>query len=236
MRTDHISAWLIKDWLNNNVPDIAAQWPFEVADEVKMVVKKMQGIIPTAQRQATAQNVIARNAIRQWNLTDVALLAGGTPTPLSPTGDQLLYFTDGNPEAVAEARQAGYPAVTVNVTSQNDLQQLSGGKTAIATGLFHFLPDQPTRATFDYLYDLGYETIVFTHANPDAGQEILDAYAKLGVIIFIRDKQAVSTVISDKWRIVDASPVSQLAQLDHQIGSHLADLPSLFDVYRVVKN
>ena len=42
MRTDLITAWFIYEWVEQNFPDIAADWSFEVDDQVKAMAQTTQ--------------------------------------------------------------------------------------------------------------------------------------------------------------------------------------------------
>lgn len=238
MRTDLVTAWFIYQWLQQHAPDIAAGWPLAVDDQVKGAAQQLSTVMPDIAVQATGQHLLARTTIALWNLSEVALLGGGTPTPLSPRPNQLRYYTDGNAEAAAEAAQAGYNALQANVTSVDDLKKLSGATTAIATGLFHFLPDPAAKMVFNGLADAGFETIVFNHGRPTEqgeGADVVEQYRKLGVTTYPRNVAQVEAVIPQNWRVIAAQGQIDTLRSDPLIAPHLDGVPNLSDVFQVAK-
>jgi len=236
MRTDLVSAWMIHGWLQQNAPDIA--WQLTVDDQVKGVVGHFTGLMPDAPLAVTGQHLLARTVINAWNLTNVALLGGGTPSPLSPRPEQLVYYTDGNPEVVAEAVSAGYNAVQVNVTSADDMKKVAGATTAIATGLFHFLPDAAAIMVFNNLSGAGLQMVVFNHGNlggGEGGASVREQYSKLGVNLFPRSRDQVEALIPSDWRVERFHPQAEVLEDEPLIARHLAGAENVTDVYLVVR-
>src|SRR5687767_15475037 len=97
MRTDLISAWLAREWLKTSSPELCAGWELEVSSEIKSCAERVKRMNPHAPSLFAGQAAIAALAIKRWGLHDVALIAAGTPTPLHPPPEQVLYYTDKNP-------------------------------------------------------------------------------------------------------------------------------------------
>jgi hypothetical protein len=232
MRTDHITAWLIKQWLHDHAPDIAHGWDFEPDEQVKVFAARVETILPRVRLIFTSQNILARTAISMWNFQDVALLAGGVPTPLTPRPDEVLYYTDGNAEAVQEARAAGYNACHVDVTNTDSIRQLEGAKSAVATGLFHFLPDEPATKVFHALDQQGIHTIAFSHATPDTDQDAIQQYEKLGIKFFARNHDHVQSVLPPSWKIDYHENMTDYMRHAGEIGAKLSETPRMAMFYK----
>ena len=235
MRTDHVTALLIKKWLQDNAPDLANSWNLEVDAQIMPFATKIETLLPQIGLIFTSQNILAKIAIEMWDLKEVALLAGGAPTPLSPRPSQLLYYTDGNAEAVEEARSAGYNALQVNVTDSSQIQQLIGAKTAIATGLFHFLPDEAARTVFSAVDQHGFHTIVFSHGTPEADQEAIRQYENLGIRMFMRTLEQTQALFPPGWKIDYQERVVDYMRYGGELGAKLADAPHMMDIYKATK-
>jgi hypothetical protein len=192
--------------------------------------------MPNVRPNFTSQNLLAKTAIEMWNLEDVALLAGGAPTPLTPHPSQLLYYTDGNAEAVEEARAAGYNAFHVNVTDSGGIAQLAGAKNAIATGLFHFLPDEVMISVFNTLDQCGFQSVSFSHGTPEAAGGLIHQYEALGIRIFLRDWEQTQALLPAGWQIDYRARGDDYIRNAGQIGAKLADTPSVFDFYKAAKS
>jgi hypothetical protein len=209
------------------MPHLINGWSLTVNDATKAVAERSRVLFPAVELVFVGQAAIAKTAIERWDLTDVAYLAAGTPTPLSPRPDQLRYYTDGNADAVEEAAQAGYNAQHVDVRNLNDLKKLDGATTLIATGLIPFLPDLAARAMFANLAHMGFQTLIFNSSNPivDAvkseevhgTQTIADQYAKLGLQLHFRTPDQVGELVNGCWHLKDVSPVSEFYK-DHELG------------------
>lgn len=239
MRTDLITAWLIYQWVRENAPAITTQWQLEVDDQIKGMAQGFVGLLPDAAIQVTGQHLLARASIKKWSLTNVALLAGGTPTPLSPQPDQLLYYTDANVDVVTDAIEMGYTAIQVNATQADQLKQLNGATTAIATGLFHFLPDAAALGVLNALHDTGFKQVIFNHGNRNAeegGAEIRERYSKMGVNIFPRTVAEMQALVPDTWQFTETLPQPECLKDDPLLAAHVADLPNITDVYRLTAN
>jgi len=235
VRTDHVSAWLIKQWLQENAPELAAAWDFQPDDQIIAFAAKIELLLSNVRPNFTGQNILAKTAIEMWNLQDVALLAGGAPTPLSPRPDHLLYYTDGNAEAVEEARRAGYHALHVNVTDSGGIAQLKGAKNAIATGLFHFLPDAVMVSVLSTLDQHGFESVSFSHGTPEAAGGLIEQYEKLGIQIFLRDWEQTQALLPPGWQIDYRASGRDYMRNAGEIGAKLAETPSVFDFYKASK-
>jgi hypothetical protein len=196
--------------------------------------KKLETIIPKVRLIFVCQNILAKTAIEMWNLKEVALLAGGAPTPLTPRPDQLLYYSDGNPEPVEEARAAGYNARHVNVLDSS-IEQLSGARSAIATGLFHFLQDEAASGVFARLDQQGFQTIAFSHATPEADQDAVRQYENLGIRMFMRDQGQIQALLPRNWQIDYCERSSDYARHAGEIGANLEDTPRMVDFYKATK-
>jgi len=236
VRTDHVTAWLIKEWLQDHAPDLANAWGLQPDAQVIGFAKRLQTIIPQVRLIFVSQNILAKTAIEMWNLEDVAVLAGGVPTPLTPRPHQLLYYTDGNPEAVEEARAAGYNARHVNVLDDKAIQQLDGAKSAIATGLFPFLPDAATRGVFAALDHQGLDTIVLSHASSEGDMEAVNQYESLGIHMFLRDQDQLQALLPPGWKIDYCDRVVDHMRYAGEIGAQLADTPHMMNVFKVTKS
>ncbi len=235
MRSDHISAWLVKLWLTQQAPHLLDGWDFEPEPMVKAMVEKIIQLIPSAPEGFTSQNVLARTAIELWDLQQVVLLGGGMPTPLSPRPEQIIYYTDTSDGVLADAAQLGYKTLKVDVTSSADLQQLRDARTVIATGLVHFLPDAAVTALFDRLAEVGMETVIFNHGNRNVTPEVIEPYNKLGFKLNFRSPDEIMALLPPEWQIAEVQHVPDVVAQAAEIGSLLADQPPMNDFYRVTR-
>ncbi|MBI1258380.1 MAG: hypothetical protein GC204_12990 [Chloroflexi bacterium] len=235
MRTDHVTAWLIKAWLQDNVPDLAKGWNLQVDPQILPFAAKIESIIPQVRMIFTCQNILAKTAIELWDLKEVALLAGGGPTPLSPRPDQVLYYSDGSLEVVEEARAAGYNVRHVNVTETGSLQQLVGAKSAIATGLFHFLPDEIARSTFAAVDQQGFQVFAFSHNTLGTDQDAMQQYENLGIRMFMRDLEDIQALLPPRWQIDFCEPIGDFVRYAGDVGAKLANTPHMVNFYKATK-
>lgn len=236
MRTDLVTAWLIHQWVRENAPDVATQWQLEVDEQIKGMAQGVASLLPNVAIQVTGQHLLARASIKKWGLRNVALIGGGTPTPLSPAPEQLRYYTDSNGDVVADAASAGYTAMQINATQSADLKQLDGATTAIATGLFHFLPDVAVPTVLNALAEAEFEHVIFNHGNRNAeegGAEIRERYSKMGVNIYPRTVDEVQALIPPDWACVEVIPQPECLKDDPLMAPHVDDLPNITDVYRL---
>jgi hypothetical protein len=237
MRTDLVSAYLIHEWLEEYLPEMAAEWQLEVDDQVKRIAQMMKDTVSNAKLHFTVQHLVAKAVIEDWDLKDVVLLGGGTPTPLAPKPDQLLYWTDKDPDAVAEAAASGYNSRQVDVRQVDQLSQLPGARTAIALGLMHFLPDPAVPAFLNNLSAAGFEVAVFNQGNRNEADDLAttqDEYKKLGAELFVRNSDELIALMPDNWHVEIVIPIAEAVRSRAEINNHLANLPHRFDVYRVV--
>ena len=235
MRTDHVTAWLIKQWLQDNAPELASAWNLQVDPQILPFAAKIETIIPNVRMIFTCQNILARTAIELWDLKEVALLAGGGPTPLSPRPDQVIYYTDGNLEVVEEARAAGYNARHVNVTESGSLQQLVGATSAIATGLFHFLPDEVARSVFAAVDQQGFQIFAFSHNTLGTNQDAMRQYENLGIRMFMRDLEEIQALLPPGWHIDFCEPIGEFVRYAGDVGAKLANTPHMVNFYKATK-
>ena len=234
MRTDLITAFAIHQWLQEVEPDLAAQWPLEVDNQIKGIVQQVQNFVPDFAPQIAAQHAVAKTVIEHWGLTDVALFSGGTPSPLSPDPDQLRFYSDISPEVVAEAAAAGYKAKQVDVTKVDDLKKLDGATTAIATGLVLFLPDPAIKKLFNNLEDADFDTFVFNQVRAGEAGGAADLYAKMGITLYTRDRSDIESLIPEGWSFEMIQPMSDLLR-QAPLGAHFAGLVNRADVYKAVR-
>jgi len=139
---------------------------------------------------------------------------------------------------VAEAVSAGYNAVQVNVTSADDMKKITGATAAIATGLFHFLPDAAAIMVFNNLSGAGLQMVVFNHGNlggGEGGASVREQYSKLGVNLFPRSRDQVEALIPSDWRVERFHPQAEVLEDEPLIARHLAGAENVTDVYLVVR-
>ena len=236
MRTDLITAKLIYGLLEEHAPQVAAAWAIEFSEQVASVASQVKKIVPGSDLVALAQHVLAKTVIESWDLKNVALIAAGTPTPLSPKPDQILYFTDANEEAVADAQKAGYKAIKVDATDSDDLKKLTTASTAVMTGLCHFLPDELVKQVFNGLATGGFDRAILTQLNSQTGQEGVEQYSKLGVNLFLRDKDEFGSLIPADWEITHHLPLREALNNHSEFGLIFDNLTVMLDVYEISKN
>jgi hypothetical protein len=238
MRTDLATAKLIQEWLVEHMPELADSWHFEVDDVVEKTVQVMRTTIADINSILVAQNLVARVAIEYWNLRDVAVLSGGSPTPLSPKPDQVRYWTDTSAEVVAEAASVGYNTLQVDVMNIEHLMQLHGATSAISTGLFHFLPDTVVPKMFNELTHTEIRTFVFTHGNTNVGERLdatVEQYEKLGVNVFLRSLRQLLPLIPTDWRVDLVIPAPEALKLLPEMRDHADSMPRWIDVYMATR-
>lgn len=237
MRTDLITAWIIKEWLSQHLPHWADSWSLEVDDAVRQAAEHLKLIVDDVPRQVISQNALARLIIHRWNLDAVALIGGGAPTPLSVKPEEVMYYTDASADVVQSALEKGYRALRVDVTKAEDIALLMGAKAAIATGLMHFLPDSGMQAVLHNLANAGFETLIFNHGNRRAGTAVIEQYAKMGIGMYLRDRGEVEALLPEGWRIVDLYTGPEfIEQHGGELSQYLVGMPPMIDLYRVVRN
>lgn len=236
MRTDLITAWIIKEWLSQNLPHLAESWSLEVDDAVQEAAQNLKRIVDDVPRQVVSQNALARLIVQHWALDAVALIGGGAPTPLSVKPNEVLYYTDASPDVVHLALEQGYRAMRVDVTKLEDITLLAGAKTAIATGLMHFLPSGAMQAVMQNLALTGFEMLIFNHGNRRAGTAVIEQYAKMGIGMYMRDRDEVEALLPDGWCIVDLYTGPEfIEQYGGELSQHLVGMPPMIDLYRVAR-
>ncbi|MEP7285538.1 MAG: hypothetical protein ABI947_07200 [Chloroflexota bacterium] len=237
VRTDIVGAILIRRWLNENVPGFAPEWIIEADLESDFFADHLMKVSSIMQKGYVAQSALALAAIRRWQLHDVALLAGGRPAPLSPTPDQVKYYTDIRPEAVEEATNQGYNALRVDVRSEADLEKIADSETLIGTGLIHFLPDEALTSVFISLAQAGIKQAVFNNGGLPPNQTnaefqiFVDTFIRLGHPLFIRSVEQMAALLPDGWEITDACEIDDLLPYMEPVGEKLRGMPSLFNTY-----
>jgi hypothetical protein len=233
MRTDLISATLVHDWLSANAPDLARQWPLEPGDEVLAFTARVKTMLDNLEGQFAMQNALARAAIETWSLDNVALLAGGTPTPLSPRPEQLAYYTDANPDVLAEAERLGYRTMQVNVKNPEELKLLHGVETVIGTGLFHFLKDPEVSAVLEHMADAGFSHVVFNNADAAVDPDLIAQWSKLGATLYPRSIDAMVALLPDRWVLEGADGAAELVKTLDAVGPILGREFSLSNVFLI---
>jgi hypothetical protein len=238
MRTDLVTAMLIYEWLTKYMPELAVSWQLEIDDQVRKMVEVVRSTVIGVHSVLVAQNLVARMAIEGWGLRDVVVLAGGSPTPLSPKPEQVCYWTDANPIVVAEATAAGYTAMHVDVMNAEHLKPLRGVTSGIASGLMHFLPDAAVPLPFNRLAGTGIEKFVFTQGNLGVGESLnatTEAYKKLGVNVFLRSPEQFQQLLPKNWRIEQVVSIREALQSLPLMDGHMESMPAWIDVYKVVR-
>ncbi len=233
MRSDHISAWLLKQWMQSHAPHLIDGWDFDPEPVIKEMAAKVDAVIPAAGAGFTSQNVLARTAIERWGLQDVALVGGGMPTPLSPTPQQVALYTDASEAVIADAAALGYNALKVDVSSAEDVAKLRGARTVIATGLIHFLPDEAITTLFERLDTAGVTTVFFNTGNRTMTAELTALYAKLGYKLNWRDPEEIADLLPAGWAVTEVHNAVDVLALIPEIGPLLADQPPHNNFYRV---
>ncbi len=203
------------------MPQLASEWPLTVSDTIKGFADRINQIIPYVGAGFIAQTAIAKRAIELWNLEDVALLGGGTPTPLAPTPNQIRYYTDSNVAVVAEATAAGYSARQVDVRNPQDLAQIADAQTIIATGLLHLLDDDAVRNLCALLARTGFQALVFNNAVAleGAARDLPDQWAKLGIHMHTRSADEIEALLRDSWHLEQVYGVPEFYKGDSILGS-----------------
>jgi len=233
MRTDLIAAWLVYQWLQTNSPEVAAAWGnFDVDDDVKAFSARVKGMYDHMDAVFASQSVLGRTAIAHFGLQDVAILGGGAPTVLSAAPDDVLYWSDIDEGVLAEAESAGYDTVHVDARDPSTYHNLKPAKSAIGTGLFHFMTDDDVRAIFTSLQAAGITTIVFNNVDPVAGKELMDQWTNMGNTMYARTVEEMPNLLTEGWQLTDVMGLDTFAKLVPDIGEPLAQQPSIYSIYR----
>lgn len=233
MRTDLIAAWLVYQWLQMNAPEVAAAWgDFDVDDDVKAFAARVKGMYAQMDAVFASQSVLGRTAIDHYGLEDVAILGGGAPTILSAAPEDVMYWSDIDENVLNEAQAAGYSTVRVDARDPSTYASLKPAKSAIGTGLFHFMDDDDVRAIFTSLQDAGITTIVFNNVDPVTAQELMDQWTNMGNTMYARTRDEMAALLPDGWQIADVKGLDTFAALAPDIGEPLAQQASLYNVYR----
>jgi hypothetical protein len=233
MRTDLIAVWLVKQWLMEHAPDIGTAWEMDVEDNVKGFAARVKDLYEHMDAVFASQSAIASTAIDLWSLENVVIFGGGRPTPLTATPDQVLYYTDANPEVVAEAAALGYDTMVVDVNNIDHLSSMEGATTGIATGLFHFLNDDQVQDLLLNLAETGIHTVAFNNVDPLAGEELMDQWTKAGNQMYARTLDDMPKVLPDGWQTVEAYPFTKFIINNRQLGEELAAQPGIYNVYLI---
>lgn len=231
MRSDLIAAAMVHSWLTNHAPHMIDGWSFEVAEDLQGFVSRVKGMVPDIDAQFVTQAAVPRTAISHWNLSDVAVLGGGMPSPFSPRPHEVVHYTDINPAVVEEVGQMGYPTRQVDVRSLDDLKTLQGAKTALAIGLFHFLDDEAARTTLQNLLEAGFERFVFNNMNYNVSDDLVATWGKLGFNLQRREPDHVRAVMPEGWQMKHAVISSDFLANNPDLGQKLSELTSLHYVY-----
>lgn len=239
MRTDLVTAVLIHEWLTKHMPELVESWHLEVDEQVERMVQVVKSTLDGVHSILVAQNLIAKLVIDEWGFHDMAVLAGGTPTPLSPKPEDIRYWTDTNPIVVAEAASAGYNALHVDVMNVEHLKMLQGVSVVVATGLLHFMPDAAVALPFKGLAEAGISTFIFTQGNLNVGAEFsatVVEYKKLGVDLFLRSPEQVQQIIPPDWHVEQVSTAPEALKKLSFMDGHISSMPQWIDVYKVIRS
>ncbi len=233
MRTDLIAAWLVYQWLLANAPDVAARWVnFDVSDDIKAFSARVKGMYEHMDSAFASQSVLGRTAIAHFGLQDVAILGGGAPTVLSAAPDDVLYWSDIDEGVLTEAQAVGYDTVHVDARDPSTYHNLKPAKSAIGTGLFHFMTDDDVRAIFNSLQAVGITTVVFNNVDPVAGKELMDQWNKLGYTLYARTPDTVLPLLPEGWQLTDTLAADTFSRLAPDIGEALTKQPNIHYIYR----
>jgi hypothetical protein len=183
--------------------------------------------------QFTGQAAIAATAIDHWRLRDVAMLGAGYPTPLTPKPSQVLYYTDSHPEVEKEATRLGYNTCKVDVTQLDDLKQLKGASTAIATGLYHLLSDTAVQQMMQNFTESGFRTVVFNQINPDVPDALVQNWTRMGFTVYKRRPADISALMQPDWRVEEVLTARNFLVHHPVLGPQFAELEELNDIYLV---
>jgi hypothetical protein len=235
MRSDLIAAAMVRKWLSANAPSLIQNWLFEGDAELDGFIERVTGLFPDIDAQFASQGAVAKTAIELWKMHHVALLGGGSPTPLTPRPDQLMYYTDLSAEVVAEVAQAGYNTRVVDVKNVDDLKQLTGATGAIATGLFHFLDEDAAREMLNNLVTAGFQTVIFNNMGTNVSPELQANWTKLGYRMFARTPADVAELLSGQWKLDQALTMPQFFQHNHEIGPKLVIMDNIYYIYKLVR-
>lgn len=213
----------MREWMEEHAPQFVASWPLQVDDRVIGFSEKVKAALPLLNLIFAVQAPIAARAITRWNLQDVLLLGGGTPTPFSPTAQQVLYYTDANPVVIEEADQAGYKTALVDIRNPQDFQQVRGVRSVVATGLFHFLEDDAARGVLGMFRALGYQTFVFNNMRYVGEEEhaplgILDEWTKMGFRLHPRTVADMEDLVAGIWNLEEVCSIVELYRADPDLG------------------
>lgn len=231
MRTDLISAWLAREWLKTGSPELCASWGLEVSHEVKAYAERLKRISPHAPTLFAGQAAIAALAIQWWGLRDVALIAAGTPTPLHPPPDQVLYYTDKNPVALEAARWAGYNTLEVDASSPTDLQQLCKAQTIIATSLLHYLSDFEVQHFFLQVAEIGVKNLVFSQLDVQDDYQVMQQWYDLGINLYPRSIEDIALLITEHWLLERVETLSNVVAWEPTIGAKFQHEQHLLNVF-----
>jgi hypothetical protein len=233
IRTDMIGACFIHGWLTQHMPELAAQWTPDVDDMVRGFAERVKVMMPAIELIFTGQSAIAQLAIEHWRLERVAYLGAGTPTPFSPLPGQLLYYTDANEGAVAEAERQGYNTRRVNVREPDDLRQIADASTLLATGLIHFLPAEAAQNVFRGFAFAGFRYFVFNHMQglTDDEMRVPAEWHKLGFNLFSRGRDEMEPLYREYWREVDVIPFGDLIDAHPTLRPYFDHLRNGWSIY-----
>lgn len=223
MRSDLIAAGMVRSWLQVHAPHMLNGWNFEMTEEISGFVGRIKSILDDIDAQFVTQAALPRTALAYWNLEDVAVLGGGTPSPLAPEPDQVRYYTDINPVVVDEVAQLGYETRTVDIRNPDDLNTLSGARAALAIGLFHFLDEDAGRQALQNLYDTGFEQVVFNNMNRNVSHDLVENWAKLGYVLHRREPDEVQALMPAGWQMDEAIKVSDFLKHNPDLGQRLSE-------------
>jgi hypothetical protein len=236
MRSDLIAAGMVRSWLDANAPHMTEDWSLEITEDIQGFIDRIKMLVADIDAQFVTQAAVPRTAITLWNLSDVAVLGGGTPNPFSPRADEVLYYTDINPLVVEEVGALGYPTRQVDVRNLDDLKTLNGAKAGLAVGLFHFLDNIAAQQTLTNLLNAGFERIVFNNMNLNVSDELLENWGKLGFVLHRREPDDIRAILPDGWKLQHAISISDFLVHNPDLGDKLSQLTDLHYIYLLEKN
>ncbi len=236
MRSDLIAAGMVRSWLDANAPHLIEDWSFDMTDELYGFINRVKTMVADIDAQFVTQAAVPRTAISHWNLSDVAVLGGGMPSPFSPRPHEVRYYTDINPVVVDEVGRMGYPTRQVDVRNLDDLKSLEGASTALAIGLFHFLDDVAARQTLSNLLEAGFERFVFNNMNMNVTDELVETWGKLGFVLYRREPDDLRVLLPDGWQMQHAISVSDFLVHNPDLGEKLSQLTDLHNIYMLKRD
>lgn len=230
MRSDLVNAYVMRNWLAEHQPEVAAHWDLPANPEAQRFAANMPNMFARIGDVLIGQAILAQAIIDVLELDNAVLLGGGTPTPLSPRHQHIAYYTDKNPEAIAEAEQAGYTTLQVDVLDAAAIAQLKDASTAVGTGLMHFMDDAQFVQVLNNLHAAGIDTFAFNHVDvTEVGEQ--PVMKKFVAQMYGRTQDEIAALLPEGWQIKDTWRMLEILSKVPEIGGHFAGLPNIYNVY-----